>query len=97
MAKSKKNKVSLVPETIFRFNDGPEPITTLRLSSSEKIEDCEWCFQFDDDEPTVFARGNRDNDGAYVQFKLTATKDSNITFHDTTLNKHFKLFVRKKT
>jgi hypothetical protein len=97
MAKSKKSKLNLTPATTFRLNNTTESIATLSVGSPEKIVNCEWCFQFDDDEPTVFATGNEFDYGAYVQFKLTASKNSNIKFRDNKSNKHFKLFVRKKT
>lgn len=96
MSKSKKNKTHIPTENILTFNNVSQPITTLRFGLSEEIVNCEWCFQFDDDEPTVFASGNVDSTGAYVQFKLTASKNSNIEFKNDKTNKHFKLFVRKK-
>jgi hypothetical protein len=97
MAKSKKSNLNVAPAATFRLNNTPEPIATLRVGSPEKIANCEWCFQFDGDEPMVFATGNEFDYGAYVQFKLTASKNSSIKFHDAKSNKNFKLFVRKKT
>ena len=36
------------------------PNNTLQLIASEKLEQCEWVFQFDEDEPQVFAWTNED-------------------------------------
>ena len=45
MAKSKKTKKEQVVK----------PIAELQLRQSEKLEQCEWVFQFDNDEPQIFA------------------------------------------
>jgi len=37
-----------------------EPISEVKLAEPKKMEQCEWCFQFDDDEPKVFAWTNED-------------------------------------
>lgn len=74
----------------------PEPTVRLTSIESVKIEGgCEWCFQFDDDEPIVFATSNQSKD-SYIQFKLTNTNNSNIDFFDKNKTKKFKLFAREK-
>jgi len=54
----------------------------------------EWCFQFDNDEPIVFARANDDNTK-----ELTITLKNNdwqtMTFYGAN-GKQLKLFARQK-
>ena len=54
MAKSKKTKEELVDNTPL------ETIGELKLREPKKLENCEWCFQFDEDEPQIFAWTNED-------------------------------------
>ena len=64
--------------------------------SAPTFVDCEWCFQFDDGEPFVFATSSKSITEPYIQFKLKNTETSNIVFRDDKNNKKFKLFARKK-
>lgn len=63
--------------------------------SQEKYEQCEWCFQFDDGEPQVFAWTEESmvDEEPTVTFTLNNTKESYITF--TKDGKTFKLFTRE--
>ncbi len=94
MAKSKKTKK--VEEVID--NTQLEPIGEITLTQ-EKLENCEWCFQFGDDEPQIFAwTGENDSkdEDPKVMFTITNTKDSYITFTHKN-GKSFKLFARELT
>jgi hypothetical protein len=66
------------------------------ISNMEVYENCEWCFQFDDDPPFVFA--TMENTSTFpdptVTFKLKNTSDSTLEF--TFDGKRFKLFAREK-
>jgi hypothetical protein len=89
MAKSKKTKK--VEEVID--NTQLEPITL----SQEKLEHCEWCFQFDGDEPQIFAWTSDDmnkDEEPKVIFTVSNTKNSYITFTHKN-GKSFKLFARE--
>lgn len=92
MAKSKKTKK--VEEVID--NTQLEPIGEIRLEQ-KKLENCEWCFQFDDDEPQVFAwtgdDENNDEDPKVI-FTITNMENSYITFTHKN-GKNFKLFARE--
>ena len=94
MAKNKKTKkVEEVIDTIQL-----EPIGQIGLTQ-EKLEHCEWCFQFDNEEPQVFAwTGEDDNNDEEpkVIFTITNTKDSYINFTHKN-GKSFKLFARELT
>ena len=52
MAKTKKTK----KEEVIEFKS---PEVTL---SQKKYEECEWCFQFDEDEPQIFAWTDNESD-----------------------------------
>jgi hypothetical protein len=95
MAKSKKTKK--VEEVID--NTQLEPIGEISLRQPEKLENCEWCFQFDEDEPQVFAwTGEADNldEEPKVIFTITNAENSYITFTHKN-GKSFKLFARELT
>ena len=90
MAKSKKTK-EVVETTKL------EPISEVQIQQSEKLKDCEWCFQFDEDEPQVFAWTGEDDstdEEPKVIFTITNTENSYITFTHKN-GKNFKLFARK--
>jgi hypothetical protein len=89
MAKSKKTKK--VEEVID--NTQLEPIGL----TQEKLEHCEWCFQFDEDEPQIFAWTSDDmnkDEEPKVIFTVSNTKNSYITFTHKN-GKSFKLFARE--
>lgn len=100
MAKSKKideNNPSL--HNVFTLNN-PEvqrSIVTFAGMNDNGINDCEWCFQFDDEDPIVFAVGASNAKDPFIQFKLTNKDSSNLEFTDNKNKKKFKLFARKKS
>lgn len=92
MAKAKKEKIEQV-ET----NEELVPEFGMASINQEKYDDCEWCFQFDEDEPQIFAwmddELNKDED-PQVMFTITNVKDSYINFTHKN-GKVFKLFARE--
>ena len=72
-----------------------EPIGELKMREPERLKECEWCFQFDNDEPKVFAWTNDDDDdeSPTVTFTIGNTKEAYISF--TKDDKTFKLFARE--
>ena len=90
MAKTKKTK----KEEVVEFKS---PEVTLR---QKKYEECEWCFQFDEDEPQIFAwmddELNKEEDPK-VMFSITNVENSYITFQNGKSGKVFKLFARELT
>ena len=54
-----------------------------------RIEDCEFCFQFNDDEPVVFATGTNE-----CNITINPTTQGNVTFNDN--NNVFKIFARER-
>jgi len=90
MAKTKKTK----KEEVVEFKS---PEVTLR---QKKYEECEWCFQFDEDEPQVFAWTDDEldnNEDPKVIFTITNVENSYITFQNGKSGKVFKLFARELT
>ena len=86
MAKAKKSSGGIffnqTPTTIFSINE---------------IKECEWCIQFDDDEPKIFATGSDQLGQAKISFTLTNRSDCNIVFYDDKTKKKLKIFTREKT
>lgn len=88
MAKKKQTKVE---EVVPSFDT-----TTIR---QERFEECEWCFQFDDDEPQIFAWTDEDIDteeNPKINFTISNTKEAHITFSSAD-GKTFRLFPREIT
>ena len=87
MAKTKKTKKQEVVE----------PVGEVTLKQSEKLEQCEWVFQFDGDEPQIFAWTGEDmtNEEPTVTFTISNTKDAYISFTSKQNGKRFKLFARE--
>ena len=52
-------------------------------------QDVEFCFQFGDDEPVVFAHGPND-----CSIRLSPTSNTEMTFNDN--GRVFKLFARER-
>jgi hypothetical protein len=95
MAKSKQTKKEKV--TIEDQSEQLQSIGDITLSQ-KKYEECEWCFQFDEDEPQVFAwtddELNKSEDPKVI-FTITNVENSYITFQNGTTGKLFRLFARE--
>jgi hypothetical protein len=86
MAKTKKTQ-----------EENLEPIGEVKMSPVEKLEQCEWVFQFDGDEPQIFAWTGEDmtDEEPTVTFTISNTKDAYISFTSKQNGKRFKLFARE--
>ena len=98
MAKSKKTKKEEVK--IEEQSEQLQPMGSITLSK-KKYEECEWCFQFDEDEPQIFAWTDdadlNKNEDPKVIFTITNVENSYITFQNGKTGKLFKLFARELT
>jgi hypothetical protein len=65
-----------------------EPMQQLTVTRA-RFDDVEFCFQFGDEEPVVFASGPND-----CNIHLSPTSDSNMIFNDN--GRVFKLFARER-
>ena len=95
MAKAKQTKKEKV--TIEDQSEQLQPIGDITLSQ-KTYEECEWCFQFDEDEPQVFAWTDDDlnkSEDPKVIFTITNVENSYITFQNGKSGKLFKLFARE--
>ena len=92
MAKAKKTKKEEVVDTTQL-----EQVGEINFTEPEKYKECEWCFQFDEDVPQVFAwtdDGMVPDEDPKVIFTVTNTKGSYITFSNKE-GKSFKIFARE--
>ena len=62
---------------------------------THKIQNIEWVFQFNDDEPIHLAEPFPDGGAKEVTFTIGNTINSNIVFRDNKGNE-FKIFAREK-
>lgn len=56
----------------------------------------EWCYQFDDETPIVFAWSQEENDPGHIVFKLEPRSNSNLYFRSVS-GKEMKIFSREIT
>jgi len=63
--------------------------------ATHKIENVEWVFQFNDDEPIFLAEPSPYGGAKEVTFTISNTTHSNIVFRDNKGNE-FKIFAREK-
>lgn len=90
MAKKNKEKVE---------SQITDSVTTPQITQERWI-DCEWCFQFDDGEPHVFAWTDdeiQSDENPEVNFTISNAKQSYISFTHGESGKTFKLFSRELT
>ena len=96
MAKAKKTKKEV------KIEDQSEQIPQLEdiTISQKRYAECEWCFQFDEDVPQIFAwtdpEMNRDENPKII-FEITNVENSYISFTSTETGKTFKIFARELT
>jgi hypothetical protein len=78
-------------------NENLEPIGEIKMAPAQKLEQCEWVFQFDDDEPQIFAWTSEDSpdEEPTVTLTINNTKDAYISFTNRNSGKKFKLFPRE--
>ena len=93
MAKAKKTKE-------VKIEDQSEKLQQLGdvTLTQKRYEECEWCFQFDEDEPQIFAWTDNEmdkNEDPKVIFTITNVENSYITFTNSKSGKSFKLFARE--
>jgi hypothetical protein len=84
----------LILDGEFGLNN-PTELVSLNLPESIVYNNCEWCFQFDDNEPYVFAAVENPTETPKVTFTINNTSKSTITF--THNDRTFKIFARELT
>ncbi len=96
MSKAKK-KSNLKSQEMLRLS-APQSASIQFTTNNTTYKDCEWCFQFDDEEPNIFAatRPAYEGDEAKISFTLSNQSSTNIIFKDNKTGRQFKLFAREK-
>lgn len=61
----------------------------------KQFEQAEWCFQFFDNEPVVFAWSDTETEAGELILKIEPSEQSSLTFSDKGMT--FKLFSRPMT
>ena len=73
----------------FKFFKGDETPRLCFTPHTYEPENVEFCFQFGDEEPVVFANGPNE-----CSIRLSPTSNSEMTFNDN--GRVFKLFAREQ-
>ena len=71
------------------------PEGSIQMPEPKVYEDCEWCFQFNDGEPTIFAFSNPAQSNNELTFTITNSENSTMRF--TNSDGEFKIFAREIT
>jgi hypothetical protein len=72
-----------------------EPKGSIELKSPNPIEDAEWCFQFFNNEPIVFAYSNEGEKSAPLTLTIESIEGQGLTFQQNGMT--FRLFPRPIT
>ncbi len=72
----------------FNTKNEEEVMNTFFTFNPIQFANAEFCFQFDDEEPQVFATGRN-----YCEIRLSPTNNANMTFNHG--NRRFRLFARE--
>jgi len=67
----------------------PTQLLTINRPTFVNVNNVEFCFKFDDEEPVVFGEGPND-----LQFHVSPTPDGYIMFNNN--GKTFKIFARER-
>ena len=70
-------------------------LTTLEETPSKEFEQAEWCFQFFESEPVVFAWSQADDNPGSLVLEIKPDKDQGLTFVKDGMA--FKIFAREIT
>lgn len=69
-----------------------EPKGSVELSTPNPIEEAEWCFQFFNNEPIVFAYANENEKSAPLTLTIESVEGQGLTFQQNGMA--FKIFPR---
>jgi len=76
-------------ETTTSYTLGDTSPSNILYIQPQRYTNVEFCFQFGDNEPVVFATGPNE-----CQIRLSPQTDANMTFTDN--DREFKLFARQR-
>lgn len=72
-----------------------EPVGEITLTGPKEFQQAEWCFQFFDNEPVVFAWSQSETEPGTLVLEVKPTENSGLTFVKDGME--FKLFARELT
>jgi hypothetical protein len=81
-------QLDLFPEEKLQQQDAG----SIRVPEANPIVDAEWCFQFFNNEPVVFAFSNEGETAAPLQMKIEPTEGQGLNFQQNGMV--FKIFPR---
>ena len=70
-----------------------EPKGTIRLEEPKRIAEAEWCFQFFDNEPIVFAYSKTQGESSNLTIELRPVAEDTLVFKQNGML--FKIFPRE--
>ena len=83
-------------EQLNLFPEGETQDTEFQLvEPTKEIEQAEWCFQFFDNEPVVFAYAKSETESSNLVIELRPVVDDTLTFAQNGMS--FKIFPREMT
>ena len=80
-----QNQEMTVPQSEETFTAQQEP---------NLLPDAEWCFQFDNEEPVIFAWSNENDPEAVFNLTIPAVEGTAASFKCPTTGRSFTLMVR---
>jgi len=72
-------------------------VTPKEILQTENFKEAEWVFQFDNEEPIVFAWSNSSEEAGDVTIVLKANSNSSVLFSSATGDKIFRMYSRPIT
>jgi hypothetical protein len=83
-------------EQLNLFPEGETQDTEFQLvEPTKEIQQAEWCFQFFDNEPVVFAYAKSETESSNLVIELRPVVDDTLTFAQNGMS--FKIFPREMT
>ena len=70
----------------------PQDAGSVEAPQKEKIKDAEWCFQFFNNEPIVFAYSNEGEEAAPLVLQLVPAQGEGLNFQQNGMS--FRIFPR---
>ena len=80
-------QLELFPQEEFQQDAG-----SVNVSEEQPIMDAEWCFQFFNNEPVVFAFSNEGETAASLQMKIEPVEGQGLNFQQNGMT--FRIFPR---
>jgi hypothetical protein len=69
-------------------------VNSNRIEYKKEYKEAEWVFQFDDDDPVIFAWSDDDKGIGEINITLKSNSESNVIFYSPDKSKLFRLYSR---